>query len=239
MNPPEPAAMCDGGDLDCGSGLLLIIRKAMNPLGPRQVLEVRSREISVKEDLPAWCRMVGHRIVGTESAPNNYTYYFIEKKGPDQELARDLDEARSFTWKTRVRWQEGLTARAFVRNHSFDIGQPASFDTEDEAPSAIEQLLASLAGCLVVGFQWRLSREQIEVFNLEMSLQGEVDNILVFLGVEEEGHPGLAKLKGSLYLDADGDPTRIEELWAETVARSPVASSLLRQVELDLELKRV
>jgi hypothetical protein len=26
-----PDATCDGGDLDCGSGLLLIIRNAMNP----------------------------------------------------------------------------------------------------------------------------------------------------------------------------------------------------------------
>ena len=39
-----PDAMCDGGDLDCGSGLLLIIRNAMSPLAPGGVLEVRSRE---------------------------------------------------------------------------------------------------------------------------------------------------------------------------------------------------
>ena len=25
-------AVCDGGDLDCGSGLLLIIKKSMDPL---------------------------------------------------------------------------------------------------------------------------------------------------------------------------------------------------------------
>ena len=29
---PPPDAVCDGGDLDCGSGLLLIIRNAMQPL---------------------------------------------------------------------------------------------------------------------------------------------------------------------------------------------------------------
>ena len=55
MNTEEnlrPDAICDGGDLDCGSGLLLIIRNAMQPLPPGGVLEVRSREISVKEDLP-------------------------------------------------------------------------------------------------------------------------------------------------------------------------------------------
>ena len=54
----NPKAVCDGGDLDCGSGLLLIIKKAMDPLSDGEILEVRSRERSVADDLPAWCRMV-------------------------------------------------------------------------------------------------------------------------------------------------------------------------------------
>ncbi len=53
----SPDLTVDGGDLDCGSGLLLIIRKAMNQLQEGQILEVDSTEISVREDLPAWCRM--------------------------------------------------------------------------------------------------------------------------------------------------------------------------------------
>ena len=60
---PEPDAVCDGGDLDCGSGLLLIIRNAMQPLGAGGVLEVRSRESTVKEDLPAWCRAHRQRLL--------------------------------------------------------------------------------------------------------------------------------------------------------------------------------
>ena len=48
-----PAASFDGGDLDCGNGLLLLIRRHIDPLLPGQVLEVRSRESSVEEDLPA------------------------------------------------------------------------------------------------------------------------------------------------------------------------------------------
>lgn len=52
-----PDRVVDGGDLDCGSGLLLIIRRAMNQLQEGQILEVDSTEISVREDLPAWCRL--------------------------------------------------------------------------------------------------------------------------------------------------------------------------------------
>ena len=61
---PYPAAVgFDGGDLDCGSGLLLMIRGHIDPLEPGQLLEIRSTETSVDEDLPAWCRMTGNELV--------------------------------------------------------------------------------------------------------------------------------------------------------------------------------
>jgi TusA-related sulfurtransferase len=153
----RPDATCDGGDLDCGSGLLLIIRNAMQPLPRGGLLEVRSREISVKEDLPAWCRLVGHTLVAVQPGEGTYTHYYVRKQQVDEALKTDTDKARAFVWSARVRWTGGMHARAFIRNHSFDVGQPASFDTQDIAPSAVEYLLAALGGCLAVGFQWRAS----------------------------------------------------------------------------------
>ena len=61
---PYPAAVSfDGGDLDCGSGLLLLIRKHIDPLEQGQLLEILSVEPSVEEDLPAWCRLTGNQLV--------------------------------------------------------------------------------------------------------------------------------------------------------------------------------
>jgi uncharacterized OsmC-like protein/TusA-related sulfurtransferase len=235
----SPDAMCDGGDLDCGSGLLLIIRNAMAPLPPGGLLEVRSREISVKEDLPAWCRMVGHTLVATQPGEGKYTHYMVRKQKSDEALQTDLQTARSFTWSARVRWTESMQAKAFVRNHAFSIGQPASFDTQDVAPSAIEYVLASLGGCLAVAFQWRASQRGIEVHNLEVSLQAQADNILVFLGLEEQGHPGLKGIEGRLYVDAEAEDDVLQQLWRETLERSPVTQSLVRQVPIQIEMRRV
>src|SRR5262249_8676139 len=53
----------DGGDLDCGNGLLLLIRKHIDPMRRGQLLEIRSTEISVDQDLPAWCRLTGNELV--------------------------------------------------------------------------------------------------------------------------------------------------------------------------------
>jgi uncharacterized OsmC-like protein/TusA-related sulfurtransferase len=234
-----PDAMCDGGDLDCGSGLLLIIRDAMKPLPPGGLLEVRSREISVKEDLPAWCRLVGHTLIAVRPGEASYTHYYVRKQQADDGLKADIDKARAFTWSARVRWTEGMQAKAFMRNHAFNVGQPASFDMQDAAPSAVEYLLAAIGACLAVGFQWRASRLDVEVRNLEVSLQAQADNILVFLGLEEQGHPGMKTIEGRLYVDADGDDEVLQELWQETLTRSPVTQSLIRQVPVQVEFRRV
>lgn len=234
-----PDAMCDGGDLDCGSGLLLIIREAMKPLPPGGLLEIRSREISVKEDLPAWCRLVGHTLVAVQPGPQAYTHFYVRKQQADEALQGDLEQARTFHWSARVRWTDGMQAKAFIRNHSFTVGQPASFDTQDAAPSAIEYLLAAVGGCLAVGFRWRASRRGIQVRNLEVSLQARAENILVFLGVEEQGHPGMQAIEGRLFIDADGDEEVLHELWQETLRRSPVTQSLMRQIPVQVEFRRV
>jgi 5-methyltetrahydropteroyltriglutamate--homocysteine methyltransferase len=61
-HPYAAATSFDGGDLDCGNGLLLLIRRHIDPLEPGQLMEVRSTETSVDEELPAWCRLTGNEV---------------------------------------------------------------------------------------------------------------------------------------------------------------------------------
>lgn len=238
-DPIEPLAdaTCDGGDLDCGSGLLLIIRSAMAPLGAGSVLLVKSREISVREDLPAWCRMVGHELLTDRPADGGYTHYWVKKRNEDTALSGDLQKAKDHTWQARVRWSGGMQAKVLVRNHSFQIGQPASFDTEDAAPSAIEFLLAAVGGALTTGLQWRLSQQQIEVRNLEVVVKGKSADSLVFLGVHALGNPGLQGVEVTVYLDADVEPERASELLQETLRRCPVTQTLLRGTTVQTRLR--
>lgn len=62
-HPFEADTSFDGGDLDCGNGLLLLIRQHIDPLEPGQLLEFRSTEPSVEEDFPAWCRLTGNELI--------------------------------------------------------------------------------------------------------------------------------------------------------------------------------
>ncbi len=52
--------------MDCGSGLLLLITRAMRRLEAGELLAIRSAEASVEVDLPVWAELVGHAIDGRQ-----------------------------------------------------------------------------------------------------------------------------------------------------------------------------
>ena len=59
----KPDVTFDGGDLDCGGGLLFLIRKHIDPLEPGGLLEILSTDSTVEVELPAWCRLTGNELV--------------------------------------------------------------------------------------------------------------------------------------------------------------------------------
>jgi TusA-related sulfurtransferase len=71
-------ALCDGGDQGCGGGLLMLILQAMKRLQPGDILEIRSTDAGVREDLPAWCRMTGHALLAGEEGEQR-NRYFVRK----------------------------------------------------------------------------------------------------------------------------------------------------------------
>jgi 5-methyltetrahydropteroyltriglutamate--homocysteine methyltransferase len=75
-----PAASFDGGALDCGSGLLLLIRKHIDVLNQGQLLEICSTEGSVEEDLPAWCRLTNNELISWVKEGSRRS--FLVSKGP-------------------------------------------------------------------------------------------------------------------------------------------------------------
>lgn len=67
-------ALLDAGSGGCEEGALLKLRDTMRGLDAGQVLEVRSTDPGVREDLPAWCRLTGHEFLGSEGSR-----YFVRK----------------------------------------------------------------------------------------------------------------------------------------------------------------
>ncbi len=119
------------------------------------------------------------------------------------------------------------------------MGQPASFDLKDDAPSAVEYVLGALGACLAQGFQIRASQRNITIDEMEISLSGQIDNIFVFLGTEQTGHSGFKTISGTLYVQADADEEVLQAMWQATLAASPVTNTLTRPVDVNITLRLI
>lgn len=86
----QPDVSFDGGDLDCGNGLLLLIRRHIDPLPRGGLLEIRSTEISVDEDLPAWCRMTGNELVSWTKDGRQRSFLVCKGKLEERGRAKDV-----------------------------------------------------------------------------------------------------------------------------------------------------
>jgi 5-methyltetrahydropteroyltriglutamate--homocysteine methyltransferase len=101
-HPVQPDASFDGGALDCGNGLLLLIRRHMDPLNSGQLLEIRSTEPSVDEELPAWCRMTGNALLSRVRLGTGRSY-LVQKGGiPRPSVAGPSPTARSAPAATSI-----------------------------------------------------------------------------------------------------------------------------------------
>jgi uncharacterized OsmC-like protein/TusA-related sulfurtransferase len=231
----------DGGDLDCGSGLILLIRENMLKVPEQGIFEMRSTEPTVKGDLPPWCRMVGLEYLGFLEA-EGVTRYFIRRtvNAVEQEKSLDKDKSRAkeYEWKARVRATGKLKSTVYCRNFSIEVGQPASFETSDKNPSAVEYLLAALAGDLTTGFATECSKSRLEVDDIEMTISGKLHNVLAHLGLEE-GDPSFASIELKCFVSSFEDETKLQEAWNRMIKRSPLAATLIKAVPLQLKLSIV
>jgi uncharacterized OsmC-like protein len=237
----KPDHVFDGGNLDCGSGLILLIRENMLRVPEQGIFEMRSREPTVKNDLPPWCRMVGLEYLGSLAA-EGFTRYFIRRTAHAVEDAKNLERdkirAKEYEWKARARSTGLLKSTVYCRNFSIEVGQPASFESADKHPSAVEYLLAALAGDLTTGFAGECAKSSLSVDDIEMTISGKLNNVLAHLGLES-GDPSFATIEMKLFVSSFEDETKLREVWERTVKRSPVAATLAKSVDLKMRFSIV
>jgi TusA-related sulfurtransferase/uncharacterized OsmC-like protein len=237
----EPDYVFDGGNLDCGSGLILLIRENMLKVPEQGIFEMRSKEPSVKNDLPPWCRMVGLEYLGFLDA-EGFTRYFVRKTVSASQdansLERDKSRAKEYEWRARARSTGILKSTVYCRNFSIEVGQPASFETADKHPSAVEYLLAALAGDLTTGFAGECAKSNLAVDDIEMTISGKLNNVLAHLGLED-GDPSFASVEIKLFVSSFEDETKLRDAWDRTIKRSPTAATLAKSVDLRIRFSIV
>jgi tRNA 2-thiouridine synthesizing protein A len=64
----------NAGDMGCGE-LVLELRSRLDTLRPGQIMKLIARDPGAPADIPAWCRMTGHALVGGQPP-----VYLIQRK---------------------------------------------------------------------------------------------------------------------------------------------------------------
>src|SRR5262249_38409624 len=110
-------------------------------------------------------------------------------------------DARKAPKASRVRWnRDGFKLKALVRNHTFIVDEPSHLTGEDTAPNAMDYVLGALGACYATGFLLNATQRGIDVYNLEVTVDAEQENVFTFLGVAEpdEGHSGFSRIRAKL-----------------------------------------
>jgi tRNA 2-thiouridine synthesizing protein A len=64
----------DAGETGCGR-LVFELSRRLNRMEPGQILEVIAQDPGAPVDLPAWCRMTGHKLVSAD-----HPVYVIQRR---------------------------------------------------------------------------------------------------------------------------------------------------------------
>ncbi len=69
----EVADEWDAGDMGCGE-VIILLRLRMRKLDPGAVFRLTARDPGAPEDIPAWCRLTGRRLLRAA-----HPHYWIEQ----------------------------------------------------------------------------------------------------------------------------------------------------------------
>lgn len=77
--PPTPSAFADAEEMGCGT-LMVALMRAMREVAPGEVLQIRAADPGACHDIPSWCRLTGHRLLGGPRGPTDHDYLIRKRE---------------------------------------------------------------------------------------------------------------------------------------------------------------
>jgi TusA-related sulfurtransferase len=233
---PNAHHVFDGGSMDCGSGLILLIRQNMLQVPSGGVLEIRSSEPTVESELPPWCRMVGHIYLQSAKTEAGAWRHWVQRGTDDgaerAELESDKQKAQQFKWNLRARRTTELATTVYSRNFSWKSGSSVDFDRSGELTSSLEQFFGAFLADVINCFSLRCSRSQIVLDELEGTLNGTLNDSLAAAGIED-GDSSVKEIKLVVYVTSPAASVAVQREWDWALLDSPVFQTLKKSCEID------
>lgn len=140
-----------------------------------------------------------------------------------QSLTFDISASAESPTKTRVS----------TRGFEFVVDEPPTLGGSDEGPNPVEFLLGALAGCMNVTAHQIAREMDLDVHNLEISIDGDL-NPAKFMGKSDESRAGYEEIRVDISADVDATNETIQTWLSMVEERCPVSDNLTNGTPLAL-----
>jgi uncharacterized OsmC-like protein len=162
------------------------------------------------------------------------------------DVVKGQPELAKFQFTARNRWLSGtlsettfgsFTGAGGEHSHktTFKVSgdHPAVLVGEDRAPLPIEYLLHALASCITGGIANIAAARGVTLTEVESTIEGDIDLLGIF-GMSKEVRNGYQGIRASFSIKGDAPPEKLQEIVAQSRARSAVFDVLTNGVPVSL-----
>lgn len=164
------------------------------------------------------------------------------------DVVRSQPAAGKFQFRASNRWLSGTHSRTTVggffgagqenehkAEYTYDADHPQVLVGQDNAPTPVEFLLHALASCITAGIANIASARGVELSLVESTLEGDID-LNGILGLSGEVRNGYEGIRASFRIEGDAPAEVLEQIVAQSVARSAVYDVLTNGVPVTLDV---
>ncbi len=137
----------------------------------------------------------------------------------------EAPEKATFVFNCDTTLVEDTECENKARNHTFIIDEPAELGGSDKGANPVEMLLAALASCRAITYQFHAGRLGVPLKGISVSLSGDLD-LRGFLAMDKSIRPGFMGIQGECTLTTDATPEQIEALNEAVEKYCPVADNV-------------
>jgi uncharacterized OsmC-like protein len=164
------------------------------------------------------------------------------------DLVKSQPELAKFQFRARNRWQNGNLSETTISSFSGAGGEqthkttfkltgdhPAVLVGQDRAPLPVEFLLHALASCITGGIANIAAARGVTLTEVESTLEGDID-LLGILGLSSDVRNGYQGIRASFSIKGDAPPETLQEIVAQSRARSAVFDVLTNGVPVSMSV---
>ncbi len=144
---------------------------------------------------------------------------------PDSTIMSVESTPQLLTFDISAQAENPTQTRVSTRGFEFVVDEPDSLGGTDVGPNPVEYLLGALAGCLNVTAHVVAREMDLDVSNLEISIEGDLDPAK-FMGKNDDGRAGFREIRVDVEADVDASDETIRTWLSAVETRCPVSDNL-------------